>query len=326
MKKIFFITVMLSTVLLLTGCPGASSTSAVNSGVQMNSAVNMNTESFFSEVSMMQNKASKSPAIQETTDNSASSVSQNKSEISSQDRKYIRTVDLKIDLHSEDEYDAISSEIKKKVTDSGGIVTNSKSDFNDSWSSASMTVKVPAEKADDFLSSLEGLHKFRSISDNLEDITLHYTDLSSRLQSKEAQKKKYMEYLENSENMTDTMTIETELNNVIEDLEAYQAEMNVLNGQIDYTTISIDFNFTDQTGNELSYAEKFKEALKDTFSGLGDFVIGMISFILYLTVFCIFIIPFVWIIVKICRKIFRRKRKKGMDTAKNKSIPDNAAE
>lgn len=230
-------------------------------------------------------------------------------------RKLIRTVSLTFSISNSDGLADCINSISEKVINMGGYIENNNTSYGD-YAEGNISAKIPSDKADDFIENIKGSGmKLKNISDSTEDVTLSYVDIESRLKVKEDTKAKYEEYLKNSANMEDTLAIENELNSIIADIESYKSQLNVLNNQIDYTSIQIYID-CDVSDEARGFIERFKEAMGDFGIEMGDTLIDAFQSFVLALIRLIFVIPIIIIIIKaikfaIGKSPIRKKNKKN---------------
>lgn len=150
------------------------------------------------------------------------------------ERKLIRTANITVEVS---DLQAAESAALNKVKELGGYVANSsRSDMV-----FSIDMKVPSSLFDDAVSGVSGMGTLVERNVNASDVTDRYYDLDSRIRTKQILKERLESYLKESANMKDLVAVETQLNNVISDLESMQGQFKRLSNQIDYSTISVRF-------------------------------------------------------------------------------------
>ena len=148
------------------------------------------------------------------------------------------------------------------------------------------------------ISSLQQMNcDVTGVQDNYDDVTLQYNDVEARLAVKEAARGRYLELLEEANNVEDILNIQRELNTVIEGIEAAQTRKNRLDNKIDYIEFTIDIDVRSSISKS-----KFITRMKETFSNLF-YVCGEVFLWCITAVICAFIIvvlcayPIIFLIV-----------------------------
>lgn len=237
-------------------------------------------------------------------------------------RKLIRTVSFQIQIQDGDDLQGTVDNITGLVKERKGYIAYNHVSQDDYTKYANLTCKVPKDKVDDFLNSVrEHEYKITDISDNIDDVTMHYTDVESRLRVQETARDKYMEYLKDADNIADILEIEKRLDEVIADIESYQAQIKSLDNKIDYTEISIYIDCRRYTE-----APGFVERLADELSDVEYTIIGAIGWLISALIYCIVAAPVIFIILRVVRfswgsiKLFGNRKKKDKK-AKADSAP-----
>lgn len=95
-------------------------------------------------------------------------------------QKLIKTVTLNMETR---EFETVLSGIQAKVTETGGYTetseVNGSSYYGRGNRSAWLTLRIPADKLDTFVTTVSGLGNVTSKSESVEDITLQYVDTES---------------------------------------------------------------------------------------------------------------------------------------------------
>jgi hypothetical protein len=117
----------------------------------------------------------------------------------------------------------------------GGYVSSS----SNSGSSIYMTLRVPQEKFGLVMEGLKGAGRLKSRDESVQDVTLSYVDMESRIATKKILKERYTEYLRRAAGVSDLLAVEKSLNDVLSELDAMEASFKALRDQVDYATVSV---------------------------------------------------------------------------------------
>jgi hypothetical protein len=93
----------------------------------------------------------------------------------------------------------------------GGYVSSS----SNSGSSIYMTLRVPQEKFGQVMEGLKGAGRLKSRDESVQDVTLSYVDMESRIATKKILKERYTEYLRRAAGVADLLAVEKSLNEVL---------------------------------------------------------------------------------------------------------------
>ncbi len=216
--------VLLTLVLALTALAGCSAKAELNG--------NSTADGYYGALTdTVNDSASSTP--QENGKTSASAVNTN--------QKLVRT--MYIDAETND-MDALLGELDNRIRNLGGYVEN-KSIRNGSSSStrryryADMTIRIPADRLDEFMTHISGQTNVVSYNENADDITLRYVATQSRVSALETEQQRLLELLAKAEDMSDLLLIEERLTNVRAELEEVTSQMRIYDNMVDYGTVQL---------------------------------------------------------------------------------------
>lgn len=104
-----------------------------------------------------------------------------------------------------------------------------------------VTCRVPAARFDDALVFARGLGQVLGESVKAEDVTRRHVDLRVRIENAERARERLLELLGRATETTAILEIEKELRRLTEEIETMKAEMNWLNDQIAFSTLTVAF-------------------------------------------------------------------------------------
>ena len=241
---------------------------------------------------------------------------------SNTNRKLIRDVSLSLETL---EYDTLIATIRGKVSFLGGYIESSYeyngSNYKDEeLRNASMTLRVPADKADEMISEIEGVSNITSRTESVSDVTLSYVDMESHLEMLEIERDTFLEMLEAAETIEDMVYIENCLTDVRYQIESYESQLRTYDNLVDYTTIYIYVTEVKELTpvepeQEPTLRERIEDGFADSLEELGekgqDFLINVTSAVPYIILWAV-VIVIAYIIVKIIIKlIVKNLSKKG---------------
>lgn len=207
--------------------------------------------------------------------------------------KLIRNVSMSLNTKSSD-LKPIFEEITAKAIDLDGYVEDSSINTYEYSTQGDIVVRLPAGNVDTFLGYIEESDfEIVSLNDGVEDVTLQYSDITTRLQVLNTQKEKYMEYLEQATNVSEIMEIESKLQEVIYDIESTNSRLLLLSSKINYSTIRISLEYSKYRTTSMlgKIGRAFSEVGDNLIEGLTTAIevltyafIPMIAWIFMLTV------------------------------------------
>ena len=233
-------------------------------------------------------------------------------------RKLIRTI--RIEAETED-LSTLMDEVSQRITQLGGYV-EAKELYNGSnyagyiRRNLSMTVRIPAEKADEFVSNVSEKSNIISSNESMDDVTLQYVDTESHVKALETEQERLLALLEKADNLKDILTLEEHLTSVRYQLERYASQLRSLENQVTYATIYLSVTevkeYTPVVKEEPTAWERiakgFVKSIKDIGEDMTDFFVWVLVNSPYLVLWGVVITVVVLLLRK--RKGFRIRRTK----------------
>lgn len=136
------------------------------------------------------------------------------------------------------------------------------------------TLRVPSESLKAFVDSMKNYGVFTQEVLESDDVSDTYYDLEANLRNQKIQERRLLELLEEAENLSDVLTLESELSRIRREIEGLQGTLNRLDDQVQYSTVYLSIrevetdalegrDFTDQLGkNFRDSLEKFQGAVE----------------------------------------------------------------
>ncbi|MBR3305835.1 MAG: DUF4349 domain-containing protein [Lachnospiraceae bacterium] len=247
-------------------------------------------------------------------------------------RKLIRNVSLDVETKN---YDELTANVVSEVKALGGYVENSNSWNGSAYSysgsrtrNTSMTLRIPADRLDEFLSHMADMSNITRRSENVTDVTLTYVDLESHKEALKAEEQRLIEMMEKAETIEDLITIEGRLSDIRYQVESMESQLRSYDNQVDYATLQLSITeveeltpVEDRNAFE-KMGEGFISSLKGVGNGIVNFFVWLISNLPYLVVwggifFGIFLV---------IRGIFRKITGKGKGKSRKQRKLEAAAQ
>ncbi len=246
-------------------------------------------------------------------------------EIAAQDnRKLVRTVD--ISLRTE-HFDEDSAAIQALLAQYGGYVENfylSGEAGSTYGRTANLTMRVPSEHLDAFVTGVAGFGKVLSRSETTEDMTEQYTDNETRIKTLNTKMERLLSLLSQAEEVSDILEIESEIADTQYQLDRYQSRQLNIDRRVDMSYVYVNLTEAVVQDNvddeELTLGQRLSAAFEASIEGLGRFARNLLVFlVMALPV----IVPVAVIVVIILLVRRSRKAKAAKEAAANE---DDAAE
>lgn len=192
--------------------------------------------------------------------------------------KIIYTANLT--LESKD-YETARSALDSALAEAGGYLESS-SEYSSSGSSrsVSLTYRVPQANYQSFLDAVAAAGNVTYRSQQADDVTTQYMDVSARLSNLQAQRTRLQQLQAQAETLSDLLQIEDSLTEVQSQIESWQSQLDWYSDQVQQCTVYIDLNEVQTyTPADEGFFSRIGTALV---SGWGNFVNGLQQFVVAL--------------------------------------------
>ncbi len=138
---------------------------------------------------------------------------------------------------------------------------------------SSMTIRVPSEHLDDFLTEMDQLGTTVMTREKAEDVTGRYMDKQSRLKALQLQKDKLSEMMKSAQNVQELIAIDAQMTDVVAEMERMEGDLRRWQSQQSYSTVSVTLRevFEQPLTSEASMGERMKAGFAESVVWLGDF-------------------------------------------------------
>lgn len=302
--------VMSVAIMMLTGCGGASKGSAADTATTTEAYYDGGSGYMSNDIYVTEEAAAE-VAVEEAATGSEAV------EVQDTARKLIKNVDLNVETET---FDELLSTVENKTESLGGYIEssytyNGSSYYGGGRRNASLTIRIPAEKLEEFLSTVAEVSNVTSRNERVTDVTLQYVDLESHKKTLLAEQERLLELLDEAETIEDIIALEGRLSEVRYQIESMESQLRTYDNQVNYSTVYLEIEEVNKITpvKEQSVGEKivtgFTENLYDVGEGLLDFVIWFITHIPALIVWAV-VILIILLIIKGIRKHHQKKKLK----------------
>lgn len=210
-------------------------------------------------------------------------------------QKLIRT--LYLDAETED-MDTLLPQVEAKTAELGGYIEgrevyNGSSYSGSRYRHASLTIRIPADKLDSFVSHVAENSNITSNRETTEDVTLKYVATESRITALQTEQTRLLELLAKAETMDDLLKIESRLTEVRAELEQVTSQLRLYDNLVDYGTIHLELSevveYTEPKP-ESAWARMgtgFMESLEGIGDGFTEIFIFLVARLPYLVLIAI---------------------------------------
>ncbi len=154
-------------------------------------------------------------------------------------KKIIKTASLKLEVSN---FKKFNDRIHQNISRFGGYIAQEEQSFQDEKTETQLSLKVPVDQFETLINELTTNDvKVVERSIKSQDVTGEVVDTKSRLEAKKTARLKYLEFLKASKNMEEVLNVQSEINNIQEEIEAAAGRVAYLSNQAAYSTINLVF-------------------------------------------------------------------------------------
>ena len=223
------------------------------------------------------------------------------------EKKIIRTARLTI--YTQD-FEASLDNLRALCEADGGWIEASSESTNSRTGlrSASLTLRIPQDALDGYLSGAGQLGRITARSETATDVTSSYQDTQTRLATQLALMERLQALITESADLSDLLALESQIADTQYQIDSLTTSLASTDRQVSYSTVTISLYeetapaLTDTT---VSLGERIHSAIRTGCSALADFAQDMLVFLVAALPF-IGIVAVVVIVVVIIRKIRRK--------------------
>lgn len=219
------------------------------------------------------------------------------------DRKIIRNASLSLIVNDVSES---TQKITSVASAAGGFIEKA-TQTNTAGHSASITVRVPAQKLDQVMAEVKRLAaSVENESVEVRDVTREYIDVDAHLRNAKAEEAQYLLILKRAVTIKDTLDVTEKLSDVRGRIEQLQGEMNYLSSQIEMSTLEISLRSEAEAtvaGIHWRPLRQAKIAVSEMLSGLADWADAVIAFVVNLPLILVWLFSIVVLLVVAVRII-----------------------
>lgn len=161
------------------------------------------------------------------------------------DRKLIRKISL--DVETED-MDTMLGGINDKVAQLGGYVESRNIRTGSNYTSsqqhryATLTVRIPAERLDEFVAHVDAAGNVTSTGETTDDVTLNYVATESRMKALQAEEARLLALIDKAANLTELLQLEKRLTEVRTELEEVTSQLKLYDNLVEYGTVTLSIS------------------------------------------------------------------------------------
>ncbi len=156
-------------------------------------------------------------------------------------RKLIRNASLDMETK---EYDGFIEGLQKLLNTSGAYVQNGETtgsaDRGTRW--AYYTIRVPESRYDAFLSTVSDMANVLRRNEDVQDVTMDYTDMEARVRALETERDTLLAIMEKCTELDDVITVQNRITDVQYELDSITSRLNRYDDLIAYCTVQLSIS------------------------------------------------------------------------------------
>ncbi|MBR3106684.1 MAG: DUF4349 domain-containing protein [Clostridia bacterium] len=183
------------------------------------------------------------------------------------------------------DYDSDLERLQALAKDMGGRVEylNTFGDASTGQTrSASLTLRIPSQRLDEFLAGAEGIGNVTSMTQEMQDVSDSYYDVKTRLETQQKKLARLQSMFEVADEVSDLIEIESAIADAQYYIDRYTSQIKSYDAKVDYSTVRVSVKEVRVTemkevtlGQRIS--EGFQDSLQATMEFLEDTVIFLVS-------------------------------------------------
>ena len=193
-------------------------------------------------------------------------------------QKLVRNAEVAVEV---EDFAAANRKADEIARSFGGYVADAQSSGETRRRHGTLTLRVRADRFDAALAALEALGSVRSEHVRVEDVTKAYADLSTRLRVKREAADRIRDILRGrTAKLADVLQAETQLSNLLEEIETMEGERLYYDRQVALSTIAADLAEPESAARPSAFtplAEALRNSLATLSRSLAALLVGAIA-------------------------------------------------
>lgn len=182
------------------------------------------------------------------------------------------------------EFEHSIEEIRALVKELGGFMESTSISGNNYSSiargstggrSASYTIRVPSDKFALLTGSLSDIGNVPYCNTYMQNVTMEYYDVQSRLEAYKTQETRLLEMLAVAESVEDMLAIQQQLTDVQYEIDSLSGRLRYYDHQVSYSTVSLDVTevreYTPEPTITLTYWQRMTRGFAESLKNVGGF-------------------------------------------------------
>lgn len=136
----------------------------------------------------------------------------------------------------------------------------------------SLTLRIPAQHLDAFLSGAQGIGRLTALHQEEQDVSDSYYDVQARLETQQTKMERLQTLLQSAQDVSDLIEIENSIADTQYLIDSYMARLQSYDSQVDYSTVRVTVREIQvQEAEEVSLGQRMMAGLRQSISAAGAF-------------------------------------------------------
>ena len=181
------------------------------------------------------------------------------------------------------DYDADLERLQTLAKDMGGRVeylSASGDAASGQTRSASLTLRIPAQRLDEFLAGAEGIGNVTAMTQEMQDVSDSYYDVKTRLETQQKKLERLQSMFEAAEDVSDLIEIESAIADAQYYIDRYTSQLKTYDGKVDYSTVRVSVREVRVTEmKQVTLGQRIAEGFRDSLESGAEFLEDMVIFL-----------------------------------------------
>lgn len=195
------------------------------------------------------------------------------------DKKIIKTASLDLEVK---DFNAYYDRLRENVKAIGGYVAQEEQNESTYKIENTVVIKVPVDQFENALARLSSnIEKLNEKKISSQDVTTEYVDTRSRLESKKQVRLRYLDFLKQAKNMDEVLSVQSEINDIQEQIESATGRIDYLSHASAFSTINLSYyqvlNASAKDADHPNFGTKVVKAFSSGWGWIVDLFVGLVS-------------------------------------------------
>ena len=146
--------------------------------------------------------------------------------------------------------------------------------------SASLTLRIPSQRLDEFLAGAEGIGNVTSMTQEMQDVSDSYYDVKTRLDTQQKKLVRLQSMFEAANDVSDLIEIESAIADAQYYIDRYTSQLKTYDSKVDYSTVRATVKEVRVTElKQVTLGQRIAEGFKDSLESGAEFLEDMVIFL-----------------------------------------------